>query len=110
MRHIFFGFLFIAFVLPLSGQKKIEKVPDLVQVKDSYLFSGRLDSAQYNYFLKGILKEQFDARRDNLKEILKSREALLLHRDRIKSEYLKLIGQMPEKTPLNPVITGKIRK
>lgn len=110
MRYIFFGLLVLASGMPLSGQKKIEKVPDLVQAKDEYLFSGRLDSAQYNYFLNGILKEQFDARRIRLKEAMKSPESLTLLRNKLKNEYLNLLGSMPERTPLNPVITGKIRK
>ena len=92
------------------GQKKIEKIPDLVPVKDSYLLSGRLDSSQYNYFLNGILKEQFVARRDTLAKILGSREGMLSHLDKIRKEYINLLGEMPVKTPLNPLITGRIIK
>ena len=101
---------FILFPYPACGQLNIKGDPDLLPVRESYLLSGRLDSIQYFYFLDGILKEQFDARRETLKVILQSRITLLQHLDRIKSDYLKLLGPMPEKTPLNPVVTGKIEK
>jgi dienelactone hydrolase len=92
------------------GQRKIDKVADLNPVKESYLLSGKLDSSQYKYFLNGILKEQFDRRRDTLKKILRSRDMLIQHIKKIKNEYLSLLGPMPEKTPLKPVVTGTIKK
>ena len=110
MKNILFTFLFSLLFLSLQGQKKIENIPDLVPVRESYLFSGKLDSVQYKYFLNGILQDQFDARREKLNNELQSRELLLLHLDRIRSEYLKLLGVFPKKTPLNPVITGRIEK
>jgi dienelactone hydrolase len=94
----------------LQGQISHLNIPDLVPVEESYLLSGKLDSSQYNYFLNGILKEQFDSRRKELAERLKSREALIIYLDKIKAEYRKLLGPFPEKTPLNPVVTGKIER
>ena len=104
---VFFTSVTIQF---LPGQVAHLNTPDLVPVEGSYLLSGKLDSGQYNYFLNGILKEQFDSRRKKLTENLKSREDLILHLDRIKAEYISLLGPFPEKTPLNPVVTGKIER
>ena len=104
---VFFTSVTIQF---LPGQISHLNTPDLVPVEGSYLLSGKLDSGQYNYFLNGILKEQFDSRRKKLTENLKSREDLILHLDRIKAEYISLLGPFPEKTPLNPVVTGKIER
>jgi len=110
MKNILSCFL-LTIVIPSSyGQRKIEKMPDLMPVQGSYLFKGRLDSSQYNYFLNGILKDQFDARRDKLAGILDSRENLLLHLDKIKEDYMNLLGPMPSGTPLNPVVTGRIER
>lgn len=109
VKKIFF-LLFAAFVQYSYGQKKIEKVPDLVPVKDSYILTGKLDSSQYFYFLNGILKEQFDERRRKLASAIQSKESLLLHLERIKNDYKNLLGPVPEKTRLNPVITGRIEK
>ena len=110
MKRFFFCILFLTIIYSSYGQKKIEKIPDLLPVRESYLFSGKLDSVQYNYFLNGILQEQFDARRERLKRVSVSRETLLDHQYRIKQEYIRLLGPMPSKTPLNPVITGKFDK
>ena len=93
-----------------EGQKRIKQSIDLVPVKESYLLSGKPDSLQYFYFLNGILKDQFDARRKNLYRMLQSKEDLVSYQNRIKAEYLKMLGSLPEKTPLNPIITGKIKK
>ncbi len=92
----------------LQGQISPIKIPDQVPLNESYLFSGKLDSVQYIYLLNGILKEQFDSRRKRLAESLKSKEAMILYLEKIKAEYIKLLGPFPEKTPLNPLVTGKI--
>lgn len=110
MKKVICSLLCAALIQSLFSQMKIEKIPDLIPLKDSYLLSGKLDSSQYYYFLNGILKNQFDARRDELAKELRSRESLLLHLDKIKNDYQELLGPIPRKTPLNPVITGTIGK
>lgn len=92
------------------GRKRFWNKPDLVPVKNSYLYTGKLDSKQYDYFLNGILKEQFDKRREIFKEKIKSQEDLRMHLNELKKNYLKLLGLFPEKSKLNPIVTGKIER
>jgi len=52
--------------------------------------------------------EQFDQRRRELAEALKSPEALREYSKRKRDAYLKLLGPLPKRTPLRPQVTGRI--
>lgn len=52
--------------------------------------------------------EQFDQRRRELAEALKSPETLLEYRNSKREAYLKLLGPLPDRTPLRPQVTGRI--
>jgi len=52
--------------------------------------------------------EQFDGRRGELAEALKSPQALAEYGKRKRNSYLELLGPLPERTPLRPQVTGKI--
>jgi len=52
--------------------------------------------------------EQFDGRRRELAEALESPEALQEYSKRKRDAYLELLGPLPERTPLQPQVTGKI--
>lgn len=48
---------------------------------------------------------QYDIRREDMQEALQSKESMLAYRDACRRRYLNILGQFPEKTPLNPQVT-----
>ena len=60
-----------------------------------------------NMLLRAV-GEQYEQRRRELAESLKSPEKLLAYRDKKRSAYLKLLGPLPERTPLRSRVTGRI--
>lgn len=51
---------------------------------------------------------QYDLRRHMIGEALSSKEEMLVYRENIRLKYLGILGQFPEKAPLNPQITGTL--
>jgi hypothetical protein len=62
----------------------------------------------FHRILLDRLKSQFDKRRENLKEASENKEAMLSRQAQLRKAYLSLLGKFPERTPLNPLITGKL--
>jgi cephalosporin-C deacetylase-like acetyl esterase len=63
-----------------------------------------------NAFLLGKLHEQYDRRRTELTNALKSESSTIAYRDSCKARYRKLLGQFPKKSTLNAEVTGKIQQ
>ena len=61
-----------------------------------------------NDYLMGIVHRQYVERREGLEKALESPDALAAHRERLRRDYLELIGPWPEKTPLVAEVTGTI--
>jgi dienelactone hydrolase len=53
---------------------------------------------------------QYRERQKNLSEALNSKEKLNIYKKTLRTKYLKLLGDMPEKTALNPIVTGIIKQ
>ena len=53
---------------------------------------------------------QYDLRRTAIYEALQSKEAMLDYRDESRLKYLGILGEFPEKTPLNPQVTKIIQQ
>ncbi|MBN1125766.1 MAG: acetylxylan esterase [Sedimentisphaerales bacterium] len=51
----------------------------------------------------------FDKRRETVKKSLQSREALLARQKQLRRRYRRILGYLPEKTPLNPIVTGTVQ-
>ena len=77
------------------------------QTHDQYqVFGEKSDTLQNAWFLNR-LQLQFDQRRSELKKSLVSEEKLLERRDQIRKWMADKVGNLPPKTPLNPVFSGK---
>ncbi len=75
---------------------------------DSYKVLGeKSDTLQNTYFLNR-LQIQFDQRREDLKNAMKSEKKLLLRRDHMRNWYSEKVGLLPPKTPLNPELSPKV--
>jgi cephalosporin-C deacetylase-like acetyl esterase len=72
------------------------------------VLQGKTDTILHVYLLKEVQK-QFDIRRQQVKQALKSVENLKKRQQQLKTDYIKLLGEFPSKTPLNPLITGTIQ-
>jgi cephalosporin-C deacetylase-like acetyl esterase len=70
------------------------------------ILTGRSDTLQNTWFLNR-LQLQFDQRRSELKKSLVSEEKLLGRRDQNRKWMAEKVGDLPAKTPLNPVFSGK---
>ena len=70
------------------------------------ILSGRSETFQNAWFLNR-LQLQFDQRRSDLKKSLVTEEKLLGRRDQIRKWMIEKVGDLPPKTPLFPVFSGK---
>ncbi len=52
------------------------------------------------------MHRQYDERREIISEALQSKERMLAYRNSCRQKYLDLMGTFPERSPLNPKITG----
>ncbi len=65
------------------------------------------DHIFYNFLLNNIEKQRYD--RDlAVNKALKSKKALLKRQKYLRANFVKLLGEFPEKTPLNPIVIGKV--
>jgi acetyl xylan esterase AXE1 len=53
---------------------------------------------------------QYDRRRADLQQALSSPAAMKAYRDDCKKRYLQLLGDLPERTPLDAKVTGTVRQ
>ena len=73
------------------------------------VLAGKNDSILYDYLLKKA-SVFFNERREIVKKSLTSKEALEQRQKELRTAYEKWVGKLPEKTPLNPEVTGTIEK
>ena len=59
-------------------------------------------------YLMGLNQRLFDRRRDEVERALSSADALKARQKKLRDVYHELLGALPDRTPLNPVVTGKI--
>lgn len=59
-----------------------------------------------NVYLHAEAKKHFDARRQAI-AALKTAEDVKKRQAELKAKFLEALGDLPERTPLNPVVTGK---
>ena len=81
--------------------------PETIDSKRYKVLRGRTDTLQKTYLLSR-LDQQFERRRTIVNNTLSNKENLLERRDKMRQWYKERVGALPAKTPLNPIITGKI--
>lgn len=64
----------------------------------------------FHTFLMEELDELMDKRQLEIEESLTTIEKLMARQTQLKKDYLNLVGALPEKTPLNPVVVGTIER
>lgn len=79
-----------------------------LDVYNYWLYDGDVSNRLYQR-LGALAFEQLDVRKAFVTG-LKTAEARRQYPDIAKSKVLKVMGAFPEKTPLNPVITGKLKR
>jgi len=57
-----------------------------------------------------LMRQQYDERRINFQKALSSKAAMMSYQKGIRQRFLSILGEMPEKTPLNATITGTIQR
>ena len=60
-------------------------------------------------YLMGQMRRQYEQRRRDVEAALRSPKALGDRQRRLRRDYRRILGQMPEKTPLNAKVAGVIR-
>ena len=100
-KHILFLLLFLTFLLPLYSQ-------DDVKLFDFWKYYSDAENIMY----KSSCELAFKQLRERAVTIsrLRATSDYLARQEEVKEKILKLIGPLPEKTPLNPHVTGVIRK
>lgn len=63
-----------------------------------------------NTWLRKRMREQYDVRRETFDAAIKSRESASAYRDSVRIRYRRLIGSLPERTPLNTRNVGTIKQ
>lgn len=94
-------FLLMIFLMPVQSQ-------DDVKLFDFWKFYTDAENVMYKSSCELALK-QLREREAKISQ-LKTRNDYLARQEEVKDKLLKLMGPFPEKTPLNPRITGVIRK
>lgn len=64
----------------------------------------------FHTFLMEKGAELWDARRDSVQASLQSVESLMARQAQLREDYIMLLGDLPEKTPLNGEVVGTIQK
>lgn len=59
-------------------------------------------------FLMGEMRKQYVRRREDVKQAHGSVESLIARQEQLRDLYKEMIGDFPEKTPLNPMVTGNV--
>lgn len=63
-----------------------------------------------NTYLVQQMHEQYELRRADLSRALKSREQTVAYIETVRQSAKEVFGKLPEKSPLSPVVTGKINR
>jgi dienelactone hydrolase len=90
--------VFVLWLAITSGAQNLYKVMDW---KTEYTLR--------SYLLQSMHK-QYDLRRDALSDAMESPDNLIAYREECRRKYLGLLGEIPEKTPLNAQVTGRITR
>jgi cephalosporin-C deacetylase-like acetyl esterase len=100
-KHIPCLVLFLTFILPVQSQED-------VNLFDFWKFYTDSENVMYKSSCNLAFK-QLHAREASIAQ-LHTKSDYLARQEVVKDKLLKLIGPFPEKTPLNPRVTGVIRK
>ena len=66
------------------------------------------DDTSYHQMILNHVNRQFNIRRQKLDEALGSKQKFLAYQESLRNRYRNMVGELPPKTPLNPVSTGII--
>jgi hypothetical protein len=94
------AFLFLLFyfsILSVSGQQQYKVLP------------WRSELTFNNYLLHRI-HAQYDQRRERFQRALKNSASITAYRDSCRLRYKQILGALPERTELKPLLTGSIQK
>lgn len=79
-----------------------------LNAQDTYqVLNGKSYTLQNAYFLER-LQVQFNARRQEVEKAAGSKKKLLERRDNMRAWLKETAGKLPDKSPLNPIVSGKI--
>ena len=101
------SWILIGILLFSCNTKTQIQFPDTIDEAKFKVLKGETDTLQYAYLLDK-LNAQFDIRREQVNESLQSSESIEARRKKLKQWYKDKIGVLPKKTPLNPMVSGKI--
>jgi hypothetical protein len=76
--------------------------------QDQYKVMDWKTEATLRTYLLQKMHQQYDQRRMDIECALKSEEDLAEYRALCREKYINILGEFPEKTPLNPKITNRI--
>ena len=95
-----FSLLIIIFIclIPEAGAQAPYKIMDW-----------KVETTLRSYLLQTV-HQQYDVRREALATAMRTPEGIIDYRNHCRQKYLQLLGQMPEKTPLNTTVTGRIQR
>ncbi|MCF8378736.1 MAG: acetylxylan esterase [Bacteroidales bacterium] len=93
MRIVFLSYTFLFSLLFTEGMS--QENYDLLTWKSEYTLRTHLLQKMHT---------QYDLRKVNIEEALESKENMLAYREECRQKYLAILGEFPEKTPLNPQI------
>lgn len=80
----------------------------------AFLVSGQMPAGSlswrnnlaYNAYLMRIVHQQYAVRQVELEKAVQSKKQMLLYRDQLRERYRTILGDLPEKTPLNGKVLG----
>ena len=101
MKRFFVAFLFLSAFLSVRAQE------DLL-VNNYWVYNGDMTNALYDHIC-GYAFSQLKERWTHV-EGLKTRNDWTIRQTEVKKIMAEIVGEFPAKTPLNPVITGTIKK
>jgi cephalosporin-C deacetylase-like acetyl esterase len=74
---------------------------------DLTVLGGKNDSLLHDYMMKHV-DSQYEARREALDAAIESSETILQRQKRLRDDFRKMIGPLPEKTSLNAKVVGAV--
>ncbi|MCK4465094.1 MAG: acetylxylan esterase, partial [Bacteroidales bacterium] len=93
----------------ITQDKMIDEagISDSFELENLNVLTGNTSTLLLDYLLQELDKH-YDTRRKTIEQALISREKLLEYQQELRQKYHKLLGKLPEKTPLNACVTGVI--
>ena len=101
------NFFLLFIVLGATGLLRAQNEVEDLSVLGSWKYIGDMSNALYNHICS-IALAQLDERRLIVEE-LKTRDDWVGRQAELKKILAELVGEFPARTPLNPVITGKLK-